>query len=615
MGTRYQDPPIRPRGSGYHVLRRTLHVFAPYTRRLIIAALGIGFTGFTIAMMPLFTRYVIDHVVTPKRDFPVAILVMAGFIVLMLLRMATWYLGQSHALWTRERVIFELRSSVFARLQELCLRFHERYSPGYLYDRTLGGASTSIGVFMSMFFNNVVHNTFTLVAAVVVCLWLHPLLAICVLAMSSSYVFSYRYFALRIHDLTKVFNLQSNEFAGQVMDLLRGVKTVKAFAMEQRVISEFDERLWPLQLRSLDLNKETIRLSYISETLGYLISATIVVGGAYLAIGERISTGTLVAFIAYQTMVIGVLNNLAAVGGAYGAALAGLEQIYEVLDEHPSVVERRGAVMPREVRGQLDLVDVHFTYDGTPVLQGVTLRVPPGQSVALVGPSGAGKSTLINLLLRFYDPTSGCLRLDGRNIRDLPITGYRSLFGVVLQDPFLFNDTIYHNLLSVAPQATDDQIRAALERAQAWEFTCALKDGWHHQVGESGTQLSGGQRQRIALARCFLTDPRFLILDEATSALDTQSELLVQRALHEIMQGRNVFIIAHRLSTVRNVDRILVLQDGRIIQDGAYTELCAMPGLFRDLHLATLHASLADTPGVATDVGPDVSTAREGERA
>jgi ABC-type multidrug transport system fused ATPase/permease subunit len=201
---------------------------------------------------------------------------------------------------------------------------------------------------------------------------------------------------------------------------------------------------------------------------------------------------------------------------------------------------------------------------------------------------------MINLLLRLYDPHRGSIRLDCHDIRDLSLTGYRSLFGVVLQDPFLFNDTIYNNLVAVKPDATEADVRSALRAAQAWDFVCELEGGWHFRVGESGNLLSGGQRQRIALARCVLTNPRIMVLDEATSALDNQSEMLVQKALQDMMCDRTTFVIAHRLSTVRNVDRILVIQEGQIVQDGTFEELSSIPGTFRDLHMASFCAPLQD---------------------
>jgi len=585
-----------PRGTGHHVLRRIIPLFGPYRWAMLGAGLFIAVNGLTVSAMPLFTKYVLD-VAIPTKNFPLAAYIMLGFVAAMAARVVTWYIAQSSLLYIRERIIYQLRCSVFAHLQELCLRFHHRYNAGYLYDRTLGNASVAVGTFLSLLFNTLVLYSCQIVFAVLICLRLHAGMTAYVLGISAGYVFINRYYGGRIRELTMAFNKQTNEFAGQIIDLLRGVKTIKAFAMEQRVVNEFDTQLWPLQLRSLDVNKVTMRLGLSTESLGFFIQASIVVVGAYLAIPGHIKLGTMVAFISYQQMIIGMISALASVAGAYGAAQAGLEQMYEVIDEHPTVVDKPGAAMPPTVQGEIAFTEVRFSYDGSPVLNGISLQVPAGQSVALVGPSGGGKTTLTNLLIRFYDPDHGTITLDGRNIRELPLRAYRGLFGVVLQDPFLFNDTILNNLLAVKPEATEEELRAALERAQAWEFVVGLKGGWHFKVGEGGGQLSGGQRQRIALARCFLTNPRIMVLDEATSALDTQSERLVQQALQEIMQDRTVFVIAHRLSTVRNVDRILVVQQGRIVQDGSYETLCQTPGLFRDLHLASLQAGVEETVG------------------
>jgi ABC-type multidrug transport system fused ATPase/permease subunit len=582
-----------PRGAGRDILRRSLPLLAPYRWRLLAGGAFVAFTAFTLSVMPLFTKQVID-VAIPGRDFHLVLLVMGAFVGLMLLRMASWYAGQSLLFPIRERVIFKLRSLVFARMQELCLRFHQRYNPGFLYDRALGGASTAIGTFLTMLFNTVVTYICTLAFSLIFCLRLHAGMTLAVLVMSSGYVFISRYFGRRIHAMTSEFNRKLNEFAGKVTDLLRGIRTIKAFALEQRVVSEFDEELWPLQLRSLDLNLETMRMGFVSEGLGYFINAGVTIAGAYFVIGGQVPLGTLIAFIAYQGMMTSIIGALSTVTGTYAAAMAGLEQIYEVLDEQPTVVERPGATMPARVAGQVDFDEVTFAYEDRPVITDVTLHIPAGQSVALVGPSGGGKTTVINLLLRFYDPDHGRIRLDGRDIRELPLAGYHSLFGVVLQDPFLFNDTIYNNLRSVAPEASDRDIRQALERAQAWEFVSQLKGGWHFNVGEGGGQLSGGQRQRIAIARCFLTDPRILVLDEATSALDNQSELQVQQALQEVMRERTTFVIAHRLSTVRNVDRVLVLRDGRLVQDGTFDSLSRTPGLFQDLATAWVQVAMPE---------------------
>lgn len=604
---------IMPRGTGHHVLRRTIPLYKPYRWRMLLAALFVGFTGYTVSLMPLFTKYAIDllaHKVDQhafivhaarvtvgvfglsENVFTLIVCIMSGFVVMMVLRMASWYAGQIFLLFIREKIIFDLRSIVFRKLQELCMRFHQKYNPGFLFDRTLGGASVSVGTFLSMLFNTLVAQTATLVFALYFCLRLHVGMTLLILVMSIGYRVIAKHFWKKIHDLTKEFNLAVNKFAGVVTDMLRGVKTIKAFSMEQRVVSEFDEQLWPLQLRSLAVNKESMFLGFYVEGLSYFINAVVVVVGSYLFWhGDIKYIGTLFAFIGFQGMVTGVVAGLSTVAGTYGAAMAGLEQMYEIIDEKTTVVNRKGAVMPEEIRGEITLEDLVFSYDEKVVIDGISLTVPAGQSVALVGPSGGGKTTLTNLLIRFYDPDHGAIYLDGQNIKELPLANYRGLFGVVLQDPFLFNDTILNNLLAVKPDATEAELRTALERAQAWEFVADLKGGWHFGVGEGGGQLSGGQRQRVAIARCFLTNPRIMILDEATSALDNQSELLVQQALQDIMRGRTVFVIAHRLSTVRNVDRVLVVQNGHIVQDGAYQNLRDTPGLFRDLHLAALQAA------------------------
>ena len=590
----YQGAAIMPRGAGHHVLRRSLPLFAPYRAALILAAIFVALNSATVSSMPLFTRHVFD-VAIPRKDLTLAILTMLAFVISMGLRIWTWYIAQASLLMIREKIIYQLRSTVFRHLQALCLRFHSKYTPGFLYDRTLGNASLAVGVFLSMLFNTLVLYSFQIVFAIIICLRLHVGLTLYVLVMSLGFIFISRYFGKRVRDLTIAFNKQSNEFAGLVVDLLRGAKTIKAFSMEGRVISEFDEQLWPLQLRSLAVNKTTMSLNFVNEGLAFLIQAAIVVAGASLIIPGHISLGTMIAFIAYQQMIIGQIGALSSVSAAYGAAHAGLEQIYEIIDERPSVTEKKDAVMPEGLAPGLRLAGVTFKYDERAVLRDISVDIPPGQSVALVGPSGGGKSTVINLLLRFYDPDAGTIYLDGHDIRELPVAAYRGLFGVVLQDPFLFNDTIYNNMTAVKPDASDDEVRHALQMAQAWEFVDALKGGWHFQVGESGSKLSGGQRQRIAIARCFLTNPRIMVLDEATSALDNQSELLVQQALREIMRERTVVVIAHRLSTVRHVDRILVLHAGRIVQDGSYEELSRVPGPFRDLQAASVQ-TLDDAP-------------------
>ncbi|MEN6372518.1 MAG: ABC transporter ATP-binding protein [Armatimonadota bacterium] len=573
--------------NNWRLIRRTLPMLREHRWRFVIAGIFTAFSASTVPMMPMFTRYVIDNAI-PKKNIRLAIYVMAFFVVLMLLRIITYYIAQSLLLFVREKLIFDLRKLVFTRMQELCLRFHQRYTPGYLYDRTLGATSTSVGIFLNAFFQIVVNSGASMVISILFCWHLSRLMTLVALSMSIIYVFISKHYGAIIWSISREFNVESNELAGRLTDLLRGIKTIKAFTMEGWVIEEFEERTWPLQMRSLDVNKTTLRLGLSVESITYFVTAIITVMCTQLVIQHTITLGTMVAFIAYQAMLTGCVAALSNTAATYGSAAAGLEQLFDVIDEKSSVAIKPDTTMPDKLDGRLSLDDVHFAYDDKPIIDGLSIDFEPGQSVAIVGPSGGGKSTLINLLLRLYDPEKGCIRLDGRDIRDLPLSDYRSLFGVVLQDPFLFNDTIYNNLLAVKPDATHTEIREALERAHAWEFVSNLDGNWSFNVGENGGQLSGGQRQRIAIARCILTNPRMLVFDEATSALDNQSEALVQSEIEEIMHDRTVFIVAHRLSTVRRVDRILVLEDGKLVQDGTYDQLAKEPGLFHDLDALSL---------------------------
>ncbi len=373
----------------------------------------VAFTGFSVSLMPLFTREVVDllggkaqprhlimhcarvlavHCGLPQHVFMLALLIMLGFLLLMVLRMASWYAGQLFLFFIREKLIFHLRSAVFTRLQELCLRFHQKYNPGFLFDRTLGGASVSVGAFLSMLVNNVVNNGLVLICSIVICLRLHMVMAVLMVCMSCGYIAIGKFYGQRIHDLTKDFNLVVNKFAGQVTDMLRGVKTIKAFAMEQRVISEFDEQLWPLQLRSLAINKQTMFLGFYVEGLSYLISAIVVVLCAYYVWIGQMSLGVLVAFISYQGMVTGMMSSLSTVAATYGAAMAGLEQMFEIIDEKPSVREREGATMPAQVRGALELQQVSFAYDEQRVLEDISFCVPPGNQWRWSAPAGAAKA-------------------------------------------------------------------------------------------------------------------------------------------------------------------------------------------------------------------------------
>ena len=308
--------------------------------------------------------------------------------------------------------------------------------------------------------------------------------------------------------------------------------------------------------------------------------------GAYSIFNLNLSLGDLVAFIGYQATLNTIVSTLANIYGDISGTRAGLDQLFTVLGTSSDTPENHGAKMPERIIGNIEFRNLTFGYDPQkPVLKNISLTIPAGQIVALVGPSGGGKTTISNLMLRFYDPCSGQLLLDGTDIRQLPIRPYRSLYGVVLQDPYLFNESIRTNMQYANPSATEADIIRVLEQAKAWDFVRQFPRGIDHFVGEGGSSLSGGQRQRLAIARCLLLNTKFVILDEPTSALDVESEYAIQHAFDNLFKNRTVFIIAHRLSTIRRADRILVVGEGKILQDGKYEELVKTDGVFRRLHL------------------------------
>lgn len=562
----------------------------PHRFRLAVGCAMIAVAGSIFGIMPLFSRHLFDHAI-PDRDMRLALYLAGGFLLAQLVRQAFWYTAMRQILLVQERITFALRSQGFGHLQKLCLRFHSAHPSGFLYQRVFGSAIASVGGCMQ----NVLKQASLYVAAffisVATCLYLSPPMTAVLVVGCFGYVITSRALSRRIYRKHRESQEAQNQITQFIMDRLRGTKTVQALALEEHVQQDFESRLWPAQVKGYDAIKESWRLSLTSEVLSYILTATVMVVGAYSIFNFDMSVGDLIAFMAYQATLITVVSVITNLSGEIAAARAGMDQLLTVFETQSSVPDvaapapGSGRVGPYTGRCELEFRNVSFGYEpASPVVSELNLRVPPGQSVALVGRSGSGKTTLANLLLRFYDPDQGAILLDGRDIRTMPLRQYRQLFGVVLQDPYLFNESIATNLRYAAPGASDEELIEALRKAQAWDFVQKLPGGLEHMAGEAGASLSGGQRARLAIARCMLLRSRFVILDEPTAALDVESERAIARAMESLFQERTVFIIAHRLSTIRKVDRIIVLDNGRIVEDGDYETLAAGDGLFARFH-------------------------------
>ncbi len=550
----------------------------------------------TIAAMipPYLYRPLMDDVLIPRENWNLARWYLAGLlgaaVLAWILDWACYYVSA----WVSERISADLRMRTYSHLQRLSLEFFGGKRTGDLISR-ISTDTDRLCTFLSTHLVDFITNCLMIVMTSAFLLWYNVQLTLIALLPFPIIMWLVQWARKRFLSGYHQSNLAWADMVSVLADTIPGIRVVKAFAQESAEIQRFRDSNDAV-LTSNDRNNFTY--SFFGPTATFLTTMGLLIvwmfGAAYV-FDAVITLGTLTMFIAYITRFYTKTESMIRIFSNIQRAAASATRIFEILDRVPSVPEPDQPVIPGRLEGRIELQGVRFKYGTREVLHGLDLTIEPGEMVGLVGHSGAGKSTLINLICRFFDVAEGVIKVDGTNIRSFPVEDYRKNIGIVLQDPFLFYGTISENIAYGKPGATRAEILDAARAARAHEFILRLPDGYDSIVGERGQSLSGGERQRISIARALLIDPRILILDEATSSVDTQTEREIQAALETLIQGRTTIAIAHRLSTLRKANRIVVLDRGNILEVGSHQELLIKGGKYAALVKAQTQLSQAET--------------------
>lgn len=569
-------------------------------RALIIAA-GFALTilSTTAAMIPpLLTKPLMDYVLIPHQSnlparFDLVPWLLGGMLLAALLSWAlSW--AKTYVMATiSERISADLRNATYAHLQRLSLEFFGGKRTGDLISR-VSDDTQRICDFLSIHAVDFATDIIMIVITAALLLWLDPTMALVGLLPFPFIAWIVARVQARMRAGFARGSSAWAEMVNVLADTIPGIRVVKAFAQEDREVSRFQQRNDHVLHANDRVNRLWAAFAPIITLLTDIGLLVIYGFGAYQIYRNRLSVGDLSVFLMWVSRLYLRLDDMSRLLANAQRTAAATHRIFEILDRVPSVAEPLDPVHPNRLQGRIEIQKITFSYGARQVIHDVNLSIEPGEMIGLVGPSGAGKSTLVNLVCRFYDVASGSILVDGIDIRRYPISEYRSNIGIVLQEPFLFFGSIAENIAYGRPNATRDQIIAAARAAKAHDFILKLTDGYDSLVGERGQSLSGGERQRISIARALLTDPRILILDEATSAVDTETEREIQEALDVLVQGRTTIAIAHRISTLRKANRIIVLEKGRVTEIGNHEELLSKKGTYYRLNQA--QKQLADAP-------------------
>ncbi|MFC4302908.1 ABC transporter ATP-binding protein [Cohnella boryungensis] len=583
----YQDDELIEKPFNWKQMRRLLIFVKPYKSAVARVVFVMTVFGMLARLaIPLLMSFAIDKAIHPQEGSGSLSLLITIVAVMLALYGLRWWAQKYTIEQTNgigQKVIFDLRAALFRHIQSLSFRFFDKRPAGSVLVRV----TNDVNSLQDMFTNGVVNSAIDimqLIGITIILLVMEPTLGLAVMITVPLMFLVSTALRKKIRMAWQVVRIKQSRINAHLNESIQGIRVTQAFAQEKENIGFFDR-----------MNSSSIRswntASALNQLFGPIIEITSAIGtlilllyGTYLIQSGAMTVGVLVAFITYVGSFWEPITRLGNMYSQLLISMSSAERIFEFMDETPAVPEKKDAYPIAKLRGDVRLEGVTFGYEADrPALKEVELDVKAGMSVALVGHTGSGKSTIVNLICRFYDTVEGRVLIDGTDIRDVTIDSLRSQIGIVLQDTFIFSGTIRDNIRYGRPDATDAEVEAAARSVRAHDFIADLPRGYDTEVEERGNALSVGQRQLLSFARALLADPRILVLDEATASIDTETELRIQEALATLLEGRTSFIVAHRLSTIRHADQIVVLDHGEIKEIGNHEELMKRPGHYRNL--------------------------------
>lgn len=578
-------------GSFYmNSMKRYMEFVKPYNFQIFLTIV-IGVIKFAIPLfIPILIKIVIDDIIgaealTNDEKMTQLIYWLGGTaLVFLIVRPPIEYYRQYLAQLVSNKILFDIRKKMYIHLQKLSLKYYSNTRAGEVISRVINDVEQTKN-FVMIGLMNVWLDLATILIAIGIMLTMNVKLTLVTLLAFPFYAFSVKYFFGRLRDLTKERSQALAGVQSYLHERVQGMSIIKTFTLEKHEQKLFNETNGEFLDAAVKQTVWNAKAFAVVNTITDIAPLLVIAYAGYEAIHGRLSVGTMAAFIAYVERLYSPLRRLVNSSTTLTQSFASMDRVFELMDEEYDIVDKKGASTLGTSSGEVTFSNVSFQYekDGHMILEDIDFRVNAGETVAFVGMSGGGKSTIISLIPRFYDVTKGQILIDGKDVRDVTIESLRKQIGIVLQDNILFSDSVKSNILMGKLGATDEEVMEAAIAANAHDFIMELPEGYETKVGERGVKLSGGQKQRVAIARVFLKNPSILVLDEATSALDLESESLIQDSLEKLASNRTTIIVAHRLSTITHADNIIVIENGKVIENGSHAQLMKQKNTYYNL--------------------------------